>query len=321
MPGSGPRQYPCILCNKRTKPCERRPVNKDLSKLLRKYFLIDNAEGVICNKCRHKCYKIKDQTGARTVPVTPNLSHQTARQDRSNAVSSPPSVCLPIQTTAKSHAYCIICKKPGPKLIVISADVRFKVFMVYNILIPKGSRCCPCHVMNGTIEDVTKTQSLFDQTTVNKTTIMELIQQLREEANVKGEKRLDFDSPQGLSDDEYKTLTGLAREEFDDLMTYIADINNSRSRSIRTCVAVFLTKMKSGIDNSLLGAMFNMTKEQVNENFLQCNIEVMFVTSWFRLLSNASGYYIITTRKILHMAESQKVYLSQYKNADIIIYV
>ena len=54
---------------------------------------------------------------------------------------------LPQQT----HAYCCICKKPGPKLVVIPTESRTAVFVERNILIPPGNRCCPVHFDNGAI--------------------------------------------------------------------------------------------------------------------------------------------------------------------------
>ena len=105
MPGSGPCQYLHIM-QKRPKSCQRIPVNKDLSKVLRKYVLLDKPEGVICNRCSHECYKIKDQTAKTNSPSDTKLSHQKERLDKvtSSAVSSPSSVSLPIQSIAKSHA-------------------------------------------------------------------------------------------------------------------------------------------------------------------------------------------------------------------------
>lgn len=69
---------------------------------------------------------------------------------------------------------------------------------------------------------------------VNRATIIELLEQLREEANMKRKTRLDFDDPKSMTDDDYVTLTGLRKSDFDDILTYVssADVRPSRSRSI-----------------------------------------------------------------------------------------
>ena len=54
------------------------------------------------------------------------------------------------------------------------------------------------------------------------------------------QKRLDFDDPRVLSDDEYRALTTLSKDQFNDLMTHIStyDIYNSSNRSIRTSARI-----------------------------------------------------------------------------------
>lgn len=51
----------------------------------------------------------------------------------------------------------------------------------------------------------------------NKCRHKELLEQLREEANMKRKTRLDFDDPESMTDDDYVTLTGLRKSDFDDI--------------------------------------------------------------------------------------------------------
>ncbi|CAC5396437.1 unnamed protein product [Mytilus coruscus] len=126
-----------------TKPKERATVNKDITKYLRRKFLIEAKDGdIICNKCRHIFRKERDHKVLPCVKTSKSSSQTTA-------TFSPPSVSLKIPSTSKSHAYCCICKKPGPKLIVISPDVRTATYVDNNILIPSGNRCCPNHICDG----------------------------------------------------------------------------------------------------------------------------------------------------------------------------
>lgn len=99
---------------------------------------------------------------------------------------------------------------------------------------------------------------------------MELVEQLREEALQRGSKRIDFDDPSSLSDRDYLTLTGLRKCDFDDLLLHVqsADVRPSKTRTVRTCLAIFLTKMKTAMDNNMLGVLFNMSKPQVGEKLI-----------------------------------------------------
>ncbi|XP_061168891.1 uncharacterized protein LOC133178157 [Saccostrea echinata] len=236
--------------------------------------MIERTDGkVICNKCRHRCSSMQKKsatcsTGEKIyLPSSVLISSSPDRKKRATNIQSPPSVILPIHSTVKSHAYCVLCKKPGPKLIVVSTETRFKVFISHNVLIPSGARCCPSHFTNGrlTYESLEIIPGTKDHSFVNRTTIMELLQQLRDEANAKGRQRLDFDDPEALNDDDYQTLTGLSKVDFDDILTYArsTDIRPSKSRSIRTCIAILLTKLKTSLDNKMLAVMFNMSKPQI----------------------------------------------------------
>lgn len=114
-----------------------------------------------------------------------------------------------------------------------------------------------------------------DHSFVNRATIIELLEQLREEANMKRKTRLDFDDQESMTDDDYVTLTGLRKRDFDDILTYVssADVRPSRSRSIKTCIAVLLTKLRTSLDNKLLAVLFNMSKPQVSLSCTQMFIK------------------------------------------------
>ena len=63
MPGQKVNYFHCVLCSKRTKPAERRSINKVIKKYLRRKFLIEAPDtSVMCNKCRH-IYRNESATG------------------------------------------------------------------------------------------------------------------------------------------------------------------------------------------------------------------------------------------------------------------
>jgi hypothetical protein len=101
-------------------------------------------------------------------------------------------------------------------------------------------------------------------TTVYNDDVLRLLDDIRRIAKYRNETRLDFDNDSSMTDNDYQNLTGLTRSEFDDLMTHVKDINQSRSRSIRSCVAILLMKLKCALDNKILATLFNMKKWQVS---------------------------------------------------------
>ena len=70
---------------------------------------------------------------------------------------------------------------------------------------------------------------------------------------LKNQKRIfNFDNPRDLSDDEYKLLTSLSRDDFDDIVHIISSSN------IRMCVGLYLCKFRLGLSNRLLAYMFHL---------------------------------------------------------------
>lgn len=141
MLGNGPKQYPSVLCHKRTKVNERRAVSKDTRTILNRCFSIESTDGeVIFNKCRHKCSSILEYMSLELpLPLFSSLIQSPDWKERATNVHSPPSVSLPIQSITKSHADCVFCRKLRPMLIVVPTEAGFKMYICHNLFIPAGS--------------------------------------------------------------------------------------------------------------------------------------------------------------------------------------
>lgn len=131
----------------------------------------------MCIELKHK--ELKDQMCVPMLHV-PQCYHQRTKTNRREACQAHHRVSLPLASTAKSHAYCCVCKKPGPKLVVVAAESRTAVFVEKNILIPPGNRCCPAHLHDGMFtSDAVKQLQTTENSFVNRTTITDLLQQMR----------------------------------------------------------------------------------------------------------------------------------------------
>lgn len=270
MPGHKKDYFLCILCSKRTKPSDRRKINQNIRKYLRRKFLIEapSENSVICNRCRH-VYRTETQGTKRSdvcthVPCTSVLSSEDQNKQK-RSMSSPPSVSLPLASTAKSHAYCCVCKKPGPKLVVVAAESRTAVFVEKNILIPPGNRCCPAHLHDGMFtSDAVKQLQTTENSFVNRTTITDLLQQMRLLCQRNEKQCLDFDDAKALTDTDYKSLLGITKANFRELCDSVEGlIKNTPARSLTTSVAIFFCKMKTGLSNVILSTLFRTSKSSL----------------------------------------------------------
>uniref|UniRef100_A0A8W8MER1 Uncharacterized protein n=1 Tax=Magallana gigas TaxID=29159 RepID=A0A8W8MER1_MAGGI len=63
--------------------------------------------------------------------------------------------------------------------------------------------------------------AIHKTSTLNRTSIVDMLMYLREIALLNGGKRIDFDDPNALSDQEYVNLTGINKVSFDDLLSAV----------------------------------------------------------------------------------------------------
>jgi hypothetical protein len=117
-------------------------------------------------------------------------------------------------------------------------------------------------------------------TDVNRTDIMDLLQNARETLlQTSNEKRLNFDSI--TNDSDFKNLTGLDRASFENLLLYLTTVRDTSARSKRTCLGLFLTKMKTGMSNTVLSTLFNISKDSIRRaiSSVRKNLKQTFVPS------------------------------------------
>ncbi|WAR09692.1 hypothetical protein MAR_034768 [Mya arenaria] len=243
---------PVCVCKTRTNPKNRRKINSELKQLILKRLPIELKDtDVLCNKCRIKhFYKLSpvENFDNKLIDQSDNEEYQPPV---SKSFASPPSVRLNIPSTPKSHSRCFICKRPGPKLIVVPSEARFTAFVQRNVIIKSGTRCCPVHMDESQIKDealqsVKASESAF----VNRATVLELLNKLRASCN-KTQKRFDFNT---LNNEEYVDLTGLNKEAIRDICAGVeGHIRNTPVRDILTTVGIFFFKLKSGLSNTILG--------------------------------------------------------------------
>jgi hypothetical protein len=148
----------------------------------------------------------------------------------------------------------------------VSSQAPFFIFLQNEIIIPAGSRCCPGHMYqdNFTSEAVSQVKSTYDHSIINRTSILDLLRKLRYVTLRNEQSRIDFDSDTALSSSDYVNLTGISKENFDELHTYIKEhIRNAHARSTKTSLGIFLFKMKAGISNKVISTIFNISRSSL----------------------------------------------------------
>uniref|UniRef100_K1QXM2 Uncharacterized protein n=1 Tax=Magallana gigas TaxID=29159 RepID=K1QXM2_MAGGI len=261
----GPKSYDCFNCQRRTRQKDRYPIHKKYRSLLYKPTGRTPCEtDSLCNRCRPMFDSIlRRKDDKKKSSTTLQQPEEKVLHPSQQAPFSPPSVTLPFPCTTRGHSLCCLCKKPGPKLVVVPVDVRHRIFISHEIVIPAGARCCPNHLQRN-IEKISPSAEI---TTVNRSYISQLIIFLRTEVLKTKNTRLSFDNSSHLIDSDYVDLLGIPKAAYDDLLKYVdGRVKSTPSRTVRTSLAIFLMKLRGGDSNRILSTLFNFSKSGIRRS-------------------------------------------------------
>lgn len=112
--------------------------------------------------------------------------------------------------------------------------------------------------------DAVKQLQTTENSFVNRTTITDLLQQMRLLCQRNEKQCLDFDDAKALTDTDYKSLLGITKANFRELCDSVEGlIKNTPARSLTTIVAIFFCKMKTGLSNVILSTLFRTSKSSL----------------------------------------------------------
>jgi hypothetical protein len=120
-------------------------------------------------------------------------------------------------------------------------------------------------IFNGELnsEALDQLRQTYHFSNVNSTTIVGVLKQTRNVAIQHMYTRLNFDDQNALNSEDSYNLTGLTKEQFNELMTCMSYTDSMRASKIRTtrkCNALLLTKLRCSLSNQLLATLFGMKK-------------------------------------------------------------
>ncbi|CAF2649708.1 unnamed protein product [Rotaria sp. Silwood2] len=108
-------------------------------------------------------------------------------------------------------------------ICTIPDEDRDILFIQSNIFIPKGSRCSPCHVVDGRLinDDLHRIRPLqIIQTSFSSSDILTWFDEFRYHYN--SIRYFDFDSPFAMSESDCYNLTGITKLNFEHLPNQVS---------------------------------------------------------------------------------------------------
>ena len=101
-----------------------------------------------------------------------------------------------------------------------------------------------------------------DFTNYNRSEITSILISLPEKCS-KSTVGLDLKNPQSLSEEDYYNLTGITQSQFNELSKYMVHPRNSCNKSLRPCLSLILTKLRTGNSLSILSVMFQISNKSI----------------------------------------------------------
>ncbi|CAM4751413.1 unnamed protein product [Rotaria magnacalcarata] len=151
------------------------------------------------------------------------------------------------------------------------------IFLSRSTWVLKGSRCCSNHLCKGYLSYEARQsvkQSKVNDILLNRHNVEKLIDNFR--LALKHAGSLDFDELGALDNETYKTITGLDRDHFNDLLDKLSTMRNSRLRSVRVALAIFLEKIRLALSNRVLACVFRLaSKRSVSRICHQVRVALM----------------------------------------------
>ncbi|XP_071177535.1 uncharacterized protein [Mytilus edulis] len=273
------KNYSCGLCNKThlTVKNRRTIVNEKLIDYLAKTLKrnIDNATTCICLKCRANIYRDMNKVMNSPQIRLGTTNCQTNDDDDPDFLAeetlpteliSPKSIQFNLSSTSKSQIRCTVCQKNSSnrhRQVVVPHEARTQAFIEKCIVIPANSRCCPNHLLRNyfTQESISKIPEVNNTSLFNRSDITELLDRVRGTLTLNG--KLNFDCTHSLSEEDYQRLTGLTRNQFEAVANTVTDLRKSEIRSVKTCLAILLVKLRTRFSNSILATLFSLEIHQI----------------------------------------------------------
>jgi hypothetical protein len=152
-----------------------------------------------------------------------------------------------IKSVTSSQRFCFICKNVNGRRRIPKKALA-QVWNEKTIFIPHCNRVCQQHLegklfSEDAMDEIVSTKDgvLLSDEEIS-TWIFELTLSHQPE---KRQRRYNFDDPNNVTSDDYATLVGFSKEDFDSLLPYISgQIHNSVNRSARNALAIFMMTLR-----------------------------------------------------------------------------
>ncbi|CAF3200987.1 unnamed protein product [Rotaria sp. Silwood2] len=180
---------------------------------------------------------------------------------------------VPITIPPYSNKYCIICNAnfSTQRTVTLTDNERMNTFKFYLIYLRGESRCCRNHLENNCLKS-SAIETLKRNNPQTSSVTYELFSTMIKEIQIELKRTsqslpifqppLNFDDPLKYTDEDYKILIGIEKNQFFDLCTQVT-MRNTNNRSVEMAIGCLLTKLRLGVSNKVLKILFSFSSDRL----------------------------------------------------------
>ncbi|CAF3710034.1 unnamed protein product [Rotaria socialis] len=236
----------------------------------------------VCNACRHLYIKWKNENSELSSILDHfkndmyelmNVQVQTDDSPRLTTEENPTLITttnqqvvkLQLNEASSFHTKCCVCvENLRDHAAKITSQNRDFIFFSRNIWIPEGARCCSGHLINQLLlkEAVDQIKPFSIRYQELSSSDVQLLLNKAQNFVENGKKIFSFDDPRDLNDDEYRLLTRVSRDNFNDF------VQITSSSTIRP----------SCTHKRTVSRIINIARQAIVKSFVSDNLGFGYVT-------------------------------------------
>ena len=205
---------------------------------------------------------IRSLTSKTKLPVR-KISSNKSESSSDGCPSKHKKIKLSVDRCMVSESKCIVYNDSDNR-VRIKPRVTLQVYVETGMFIPLKARCCASHLNDdGFLQQtaVHAIEAICDSTYMDAKTISDLLNDLHEEAR---KERLNFDYLSAISDQDYRRLTGLSKNQFNSATQHLSGaVSSMKVCSVHTFLALLLLKLRTGLSNTILSTLSVREKRKV----------------------------------------------------------
>jgi hypothetical protein len=209
-----------------------------------------------------------------------------------------PFILPGISSVPRSESRCVVCKsRDGRSRIPTSALID--LWVKTKIFVPSNNRTCAAHLESGkflaeAIGLIVATKKYAEVTGLQ---VSDWMTNLADQLG-KRHRPVDFNSSAGLTDEDFRLLTGIGRESFGELVDVLkgSKMRESSNRSICNALGMFLVMLRLNLSQRVIAFMFGVNSQSSVSEAIDTVSEVLLQ----KFVPLHLGYQHLTREELLH---------------------